>query len=120
MNSELSQSPMADPLVDRELAQDEGTVEGLGMVFFNNDTDNTGLPIVADLVPDAAPPKKGSIRQDDRLLSVNGMDMRGITGIDLATALDHQLSDGTCSLMLLRHFPDRCALLMSVCLCGLD
>ena len=111
---------MADPLVDRELAQDEGTVEGLGMVFFNNDTDDTGLPIVADLVPDAAPPKKGSIRQDDRLLSVNGMDMRGITGIDLATALDHQLSDGTCSLMLLRHFPDRCALLMSVCLCASD
>ena len=29
--------------------------------------------------------------------------MRNISGVDLATALDHQLADGTCTLALLRQ-----------------
>lgn len=40
---------------------------------------------------------------DDILISVNGMDMRNISGVDLATALDHQLADGTCTLAFLRQ-----------------
>lgn len=48
--------------------------------------------------------QSASVHQvDDILISVNGMDMRNISGVDLATALDHQLADGTCTLALLRQ-----------------